>query len=116
MKLSNLKPLLNYDFDMCDTQVDVRIYIDIDSMQDRYLKQIEVTSIDDECTHCDFTDFLSHHKTAIRKFLNDNYFDGDKKTYLIEQLCKSDNITSDGGEAVYYFIRYDLTDFLSTIE
>lgn len=52
-------------------------------------------------------------ETAIAKYIRNNYYLGDTRTFLENTLVVNDNITEDGGEAVYYFITNDLYDFLT---
>ncbi len=113
MKLNQLNNIINFSFDLTDNEVDGSFYIELDEVNPKYAKQIEVVKISKGFVCCKFTDFIRHHKTAIKKYLNDYYIDCDTKTYLINQLCKSEDILDDGGEAVYHFIENDFYDFLT---
>jgi hypothetical protein len=99
--------------DFADDEVCASVYMDLDSICDKYAKQIEVVEINENYVVCKFTDFLRHRKTALHKFIKDtvNY---DYERFFINSLCKYENdITEDGGEGVYQFIEYYLEDFLT---
>lgn len=113
MKLSDLKNVLEFTFDLQDDEVCGRFYIELDEINEKYARKIEVVKIGTDYVTCKLTDFLRHHKTAVSKYIRNNYHLGDTRTFLENTLVVSDNITEDGGEAVYYFITNDLYDFLT---
>ena len=113
MKLSDLKNVIEFTFDLQDDEVCGRIHIDLDEINEKYARQIEVVKIDSNYVTCKLTDFLRHHKTAVSKYIRKNYNVCAKRKFLENALVDSDNITEDGGEAVYYFIISELYDFLS---
>ena len=65
MKLNELKNIISYDFDFSDTTIDATFYCELDSIQEKYAKQIEVKKIYKDYVVCDFTNFIQHHKTII---------------------------------------------------
>ena len=121
MTLYELKNIIDFTFDIADDEIDASFYIDLDEIPEAYSSQIEVVKIRDNLIVCRLTDFLRHqanfHPGRILKYLNENYYDGDQKEYLKTQLTKrkkDEDITDDGGEAVYQFIDCDLYDYLTT--
>lgn len=112
MKLYDLNGIINFDFDIADNEIDASFYIELAEINPKYAKQIEVIKIDNNLIICKLTDFLRNHKTAIKKYLSNNYFQGEQLSCLLGILT-ADDITADGGEAVYHFINYDLYDFLT---
>lgn len=112
MKLYDLNGIINFDFDIADNEIDASFYIELVEINPKYAKQIEVVKIDNNLIICKLTDFLRNHKTAIKKYLSNNYYEGQQLNYLMEILISND-ITADYGEAVYHFINYDLYDFLT---
>lgn len=122
MTLNDLKNVIDFTFDLEDDEVCGRFYIELDEINPEYLG-IEVVKIGTDYVTCKLTDFLrrlaSFHPTKITEYLNDSYYDGDQKDYLLKQLTKrklgsnKGDITDDGGEAVYHFITNDMYDFLT---
>lgn len=112
MKLSELKKVIKYKFDFADKEIDGTFYIELDQIKEKYLNQIEVTGISQEYVTCDFVNFLNSHKAEVKEYIVDNYYNSEFKSYLIKQLCESDDIIDDGGEAVYHFIKEDMDYFL----
>ena len=113
MTLQDLKGILEMSVDFADDEIDNTVFFDIGEIPDKYLRQIEVLKIRKGVVICRFTEFLRHHKTALRKFIKTtvNY---DYEDFFINSLCESKgDITDDGGEAVYQFIEYYLYDFLT---
>lgn len=113
MKLYELNGIIEYTFDLTDNEVYGRFYIELDEIKPEFAKEIEVVKIDRDTVNCKLTDFIRNHRAAIKKYLVDNYHDGEQRRYLIKQLCKNEDITDDGGEAVYHFIENDFYDFLT---
>lgn len=113
MKLYELKNIIDFTFDLADNEVDAQFYIELDEINEKYAKQIEVSKIWKDCVTCKLTDFIRKHKTAIRKYLCDNYYNGEQRNYLLYNLTGTDDILSDGGEAVYHFITNDMYEFLT---
>lgn len=123
MTLIDLKGVIDFEFDIADDEIDASFYIGMDEIREDYAKEIEVVRIDRELVVCKLTDFLRRkaqfHPSEIKKYLEDSYYEGEQRTYLIEQLTKRKShltpkadITDDGGEAVYHFIEHDMYDFL----
>ena len=113
MKLNDLKGVIDFTFDLTDNEVCGRFYIELDEINPKYAKQIEVVTIGTDYVTCKLTDFLRHHKTAIKRHLLDTYNPSPNRDYMINTLTNSDNITEDGGEAVFCFIEVDMYDFLT---
>lgn len=112
MKLKDLKNVISFSFDLTDDEIDASFYVEIEAINEKYLKQIEVVKISKSYVVCKFTDFLRKHKTAIKKYLLENYEKGEHLDYLMNNLVYADDVTGDNGEAVWSFIEYDLGDFL----
>lgn len=124
MTLNDLKNVIDFTFDIADDEIDASFYIELDEINEEFLG-IEVVRIDRDLVVCKLTDFLRRlarfHPDTISKYIEDNYYDGEQKTYLIEQLTKRPShtnqfkadITDDGGEAIYHFIENDMYDFLT---
>lgn len=122
-----LKDLKDIDFklsvDFADNEIDATIYFELEEIDDDIASEIVVTRISKNYVTCKFTNYLrrlaTFHPTQIKNYINDNYYDGETKDYLIKQLTKRKlgsnvgDITDDGGEAVYHFIENDLYDFLT---
>ena len=124
MTLYDLKNVIGFTFDLADDEVDASFYIELDEIAEENLG-IEVVRIERDLVVCKLTDFLRRkarfHPGEIIDYLNENYYDGEQKDYLLKQLTKrplkhianSGDITDDGGEAVYHFITNDMYDFLT---
>lgn len=127
MTLYDLKNIIDFTFDLEDDEIDAGFYIELDEINEKHLG-IEVVKIGRDFVTCKLTDYLRRkaifHPNEITDYLNDNYYDGEQKDYLIEQLTKRPipakhikaDITDDGGEAVYHFITNDMYDFLTQRE
>lgn len=125
MTLYDLKNVIDFTFDIEDNEVCGSFYIEMDEINEEYAKQIEVVKISKELVTCKLSRFLqrlaSFHPSKISDYLNENYYDGKQKDYLINQLTRRPShlnqfkadITDDGGEAVYHFITNDMYDFLT---
>ena len=113
MKLKELKNIIKFSFDFADDEIDAVFYVELEAINEKYLKQIEVVLINQNYIVCKFTDFIRRHKTAIKKYLIKNYHDEEALDYLINHLIIADDITEDGGEAVWHFLEYDIADFLT---
>ena len=113
MKLKDLKDVIRFSFDFADDEIDSSFYVELEAINEKYLKQIEVVKISQNYVICKFTDFLRKHKTAIKKYLLETYNKGETLDWLINNLVVADDITADGGEAVWHFMEYDLADFLT---
>ena len=111
MKISDLTPIIDFTFDFADNDIDCTFYCDIHSILPKYAKQIEVIKINEDYVTCNFTKFIAKHRTAIKKYLYDNYYISDTLTWLINELYIPNTITD--SEALYHFINYDLSDFLT---
>ena len=125
MTLSELKNVIDFTFDIADDEIDASFYIELDEIYEKYADNIEVVRISKDLVVCKLTDFLrdlaKFHPSKITEYLNECYYDGDQKDYLLKQLTKRPShlnqfkadITDDGGEAVYHFIENDMYDFLT---
>lgn len=120
MTLKDLKGVIDYTFDIADDEIDATFYIELDEIKEEYLNNIEVVKIDREYVTCRLTNFLrrmaNFHPTKMKEYIDGAYYDGKQKDYLTAQLTKhrkGEDITDDGGEAVYHFINNDLYDFLT---
>lgn len=113
MKLESLKGIIDFSFDFMDTEVSGLFYIELENIKSKYAKQIEVNRIQRDYVICNFTDFVRNNKESVKKYIKEVYNDGDLKDTLIEQLCETEDILDDGGEALYYFFQNDIADFLT---
>ena len=95
-----------------DKTVDGGFYLELSEINDQTAQLIEVVKIGADYITCNFTNFIKQHKSKIKKYLLDNFYDGELRTYLINQLCNTEHITDDGGEAVYYFLENDMMHLL----
>ena len=125
MTLYDLKNTIDFTFDITDDEVDASFYIELDEINDDLAAQIEVVKISRDLVTCKLSRFLQRlanfHPTEITNFIDDRYYDGDQKDYLVKQLTRRPShtnkfkadVTDDGGEAVYHFITNDMYDFLT---
>lgn len=120
MTLLDLKNVIDYTFDIEDDEVCGEIYVELDEIKEEYARQIEVVKIGRDVVTCKLTHFLrrfvNFYPTKFIEYINENYYDGEQKDYLLKQLTKrkkGEDITDDGGEAVYQFIANDMYDFLT---
>ena len=123
MTLNDLKNIIGFTFDLADDEVDARFYIELDEIKNERALGIEVIKIERDVVTCKLTDFLrrvaTFAPTDMVNYLNDNYYDGEQKDYLIKQLTKrkcgsnKGDVIDDGGEAVYHFINCDMYDFIT---
>lgn len=125
MTLAELKNVINFTFDLADDEVDASFYIELDEINEKYAGEIEVVRIDRDFVVCNLSGFLQRlanfHPSVISDYINESYYDGEQKDYLLKQLTRRPShlnsfkagITDDGGEAVYHFITNDMYDFLT---
>lgn len=120
MTLIDLKDVIDYTFDIADDEIDATLYIELDEIKEEYLRNIEVVKIGRDYVTCRLTNFLrrfaNFHPTKMKEYIDEAYYDCEQKDYLTAQLTKhhkGEDITDDGGEAVYHFIKNDLYDFLT---
>jgi hypothetical protein len=120
MTLYDLKNVIQFTFDIADDEIDASFYIELDEIPEERARNIEVVRIDRDLVVCKLTNFLrrkaNFYPTEIANYIADNYYDGLQKEYLTRQLTKrkkGEDITDDGGEAVYHFITNDMYDFLT---
>lgn len=120
MTLEDLRNVIGFTFDIADDEIDASFYIELDEIPEEHARNIEVVRIDKDLVVCKLTNFLrrkaNFHPTQIKNYINDNYYDSELKDNLLKQLTKrqkGEDITDDGGEAVYYFITNDMYDFLT---
>ena len=112
MKLQDLKNVIKFEFDFADNEIDSSFYVELEAINEKYAKKIEVVAISKNYVVCKFTDFLRKHKTAVKKYLLENYNKSETLDWLINDLVIADDITATDGEAIWHFIEYDLADFL----
>ncbi len=112
MTLYDLRNILSDEFDFSDHTVCGSFYADIKDIRTSHAKKIVVESISSELVCCRFTEFLESNRSAVKRYLEANYEDGDELDYLRATLCDAEDINEDGGEAVYRFIENDIADFL----
>lgn len=114
MTLLELKNKIGFTFDIADDEIDASFYIELDEINTKLANRIEVVRIDRDLVVCRLTDFLRNlPKDQLARYIEDNYYDGETKDTLIEQLIEADEITDDDGYAVYHFIEADMYDFLT---
>ena len=121
MTLNDLRDVINFTFYLTDDEVDAEFYIHMEEIPEEIARQIEIVKIDLGQIRCKLTNFIrrtaNFHPTKIADYLNENYYDGDQKDYLINQLTKRKkgaDIIDDGGEAVYHFITNDMYDYITS--
>lgn len=112
MKLYDLKNIIDFTFDLMDDEVSASFYIELDEINEKYAKEIEVVKIGEKYVTCKLTKFIRKHKTAVAKYIQNNYYDSELKYYLMIVFTDNKDVLTDGGEAVYHFITNDLCDFL----
>lgn len=125
MTLYDLKNVIDFTFDIEDDEVCGRFYIEMEEINEDYAAQIDVVKIGTDVITCKLSRFLQRlanfHPSKITNYLEDNYYDGDQKDYLVRQLTRRPSqtnkfkadVTDDGGEAVAHFIEYDMYHFLT---
>jgi hypothetical protein len=106
MKLSELKPILQFDTDFADNEIDATFYTEIEDILPKYAKQLNVVSISTNYIVCDFYDFIKHHKTAIREYLYKVYYSPWASYYFIGIFKDED------AECIAHFIEKDMDNFL----
>ena len=72
MKLSELMKVIDFEFDFADSTYDVGFYAF--AVQKKYMEQIDVVKIYDNCVVCDFTKFVNENKALIRDKIYDKYY------------------------------------------
>ena len=126
MTLYDLKNIIDYSVDIVDNEITATCHIgNLLDIHDRYAQQIDVVKIDHDTITCKLTKFLrimaNYHPTEITDYINQYYPEGYLKEHLLKQLTKrpykhianSGDVADDGGDAVYQFITYDLTDLIT---
>lgn len=121
MTLNDLRNVIDFTFDIADDVIDASFYIELDEIPEDVAGNIEVVRISKDLVVCKLTDFLRRraifNPSKIIKYINENYYDGEQKDWLLKQLTKrplrGEDILDDGGEAVYHFIKNDMYDFLT---
>lgn len=114
MVLEDLKGKLVFGFDFADTQIDATFYTEIEDILPSYAKKIKVEKISKNFVICDFTAFIQSHKTAIKKYIYDNY-SLCWASWLYNGLFVKDEKRKHfqfDDEAYYHFITKDLGEFL----
>jgi len=111
MTLYDLQKVIQYDTDICDDEVDARVYIDIKSMHKDIAKEIEIVSIYHDVIIVKISDYLRKHRKSTNAYLEEYYYEGEQKDTLLKYLVKYPDILSDGGYAVAHFIINDLNDY-----
>lgn len=125
MTLNDLRNVIDFTFDIADDEIDASFYIELDEIPEDVAGNIEVVRISRDLVVCKLTDFLRRrakfNPSLITEYINENYYDGEQKDWLLSQLTRRPaptnqfkaDITDDGGEAVYHFIENDMYDFLT---
>lgn len=111
MTLDQLQNIIGFDFDFADDEIDATFYTELKDINPKYTKQIQVKSINTLIVVCDFTNFIKHHKTAIKKYIYDNY-NLAWASMFYKWLFPTDTDKIDA-EAYAHFIQFDLGDFLT---
>lgn len=106
MKLSDLQSILQFDTDFADNDIDASFYTELKDILPKYAKQLTVLSITPNYIICDFHKFIMHHKTAIRKYIYDNYYLPDASNMFRGIFDFED------AEDIAYFIEHDMDAFL----
>ena len=113
ISLLDLKSVINYTFDLLDDEIDASLYFELDEIPNTILNRLEVVTIGAESVTVRFTDFIrdeiEKYPERLRNYLEDCWH-GER---YIEQFFGSDDITDDGGGALYMFIEVDLYDYLT---
>lgn len=112
MTLYDLKGVIDFTFDIADDEIDASFHIELDEIRKDYAKEIEVSRIGNESVTCKLTDFLRKHRKEVAKYLIDNYW-GAVLDWLKKILVETEDITYEGGEAVFHFIKHDMYYFLT---
>lgn len=110
MTLNELQNIIGFDFDFADDEIDATFYTELNDINPKYAKQIQVKSINTLIIVCDFTNFIKHHKTAIKKYIYDNYQLA-WASLLFNGLYPLDGEID--AEAYAYFIEHDMDTFLT---
>lgn len=74
MVILDLTNILAFNFDFADSKIDASFYIEIEKINPKYAKQIQVKQINKDFIVCDFTTFILTHKTAIKNYIYKNYY------------------------------------------
>lgn len=115
MKLKELKNVLKMELDFTDDVIDATFYVELSEINPLFLGKIEVVGIGCKYITCSFTKFIMSNKKLVKKYLLEYYNDNSTRNWLMGELLKGnlDNHTHELSEALYYFIEYDLADFLT---
>ena len=113
MTLFDLKGVIDFTFDLQDDEVCGSFYIELDEISNVFAKEIEVVKMERQYLTCKLTDFLKKHSEEVEAYLDDNYNEGEQLEWLKKILVESEDITVEGGEAVYHFLVNDMYDFLT---
>lgn len=111
--LADVGALLDCGMDIYDDEIDAGFYLEPEEMTTGLARLLNVKRIGRDHIVCSVTDLLRHHAQSVRRYLLNNYYEGKQLDYLLEILTTGDDITRDGGEAVYHFIENDICDFFA---
>ena len=112
MTLYEINQILKIDLDIEDAEVCARRYIERNEIPERYAKAIEVVEINDDTIICDLTQFVRQHRNEIASYIRHEYESNEKAlAFYAPILGDGDIIRPDAGEAVFYFIKYEIEDF-----
>lgn len=111
--LADLAGVLDHGVDVYDNEIDASFYLEPEEVSERLAGLLEVVQIGRDHITCRVTDLLRQKRTAVKRYLRSNYYEGAQLDWLLETLTTGDDITRDGGDAVWHFIEYDAYDFLT---
>ena len=113
LSLLDLKNKINFTFDIYDDEISASLYFELGEIPDTILNRIEVVSIGTESIVCRLTNFIENEIIKYPKRLYNYLGECNNEEIYKAQFFDEDDISNDGGEALYSFIEYDLYDYLT---
>lgn len=110
MTIFDLTNIIKFNFDFADSKIDSSFYIEIEKINPKYAKQIEVKQINQDFIVCDFTTFILTHKTAIKNYIYKNYY-VPFASKLYTGIYENDN-KHDQADYLYKLIKDDIANIL----
>lgn len=110
MVILDLTNILKFNFDFADAKIDASFYIEIEKINPKYAKQIQVKQINQDFVICDFTTFILTHKTAIKNYIYKNYY-LPFASQLYTGIYENEN-RHDQSDYLYKLIKDDLANIL----
>ena len=110
MKISDLTNIIKFSFDFADDQIDASFYIEIEEINPKYAKQIDVKQINKNYIVCDFTTFILNHKTAVKNYIYKTYY-LPWASQFYKGIYENEN-PHDQAEWLYKLISEDLDNIL----